>query len=507
MIINKIAVATLVSAGLILGATGAPIASGSNPTVTVTAAAYNSQIVEYRSSLATFDSFSQEQKGQSATFQTALQVYQTAYATLMQNYRATLKANAPGISASQYAASVVGYNTAITSYVVISATYQAALSVYRARLDAYDASYKTALQNYETVLRLRQIARKSVSSSFNQGIIDSNAKFVSSTSMAKTESATNLAIKARHAAVMAALNARKVALAALGTKPVAPARISLKKSAANTSYDAPRPSRPVYRNANFNTGVTKSIHGVVPTPAAGAALKKYRAQVTALGTPLIALSNAAANLNAQAVVVANAAAVAQSADNAALQNYQSVVASNSPVASDLQYAALLAAYNVAVVSSNAAIATFNAQLTTYQAALASYNASYQSAIQSYATIESNRQGLYSEIKVAFNLAIQRANDSFSAAMTAATTDAQRSGAIGIRNAAIVAAVAVRKAALDSLGNRVTKPSKEIVKTGNGVNYAQIFQPVRPMKPLHVRKTSAIHRHAKVHLSKKHQFTD
>lgn len=242
---NKIVTATILSAGLILGATSSAFATDSTPTATVTTASYNSQVAAYNSSLIAFDSATATFKIQIAAYSTAVQVYKTSYNNALETYKAILKANSPATTAAQYAALVAAYNAAMTAYTTATVTFKAQLSVYQAAALAYNNAYKAVYQGYKTTLEMREQLKKSINVAFDLAVHNANVAFATAMSTATTDAQKTAATNARQGAIVTAIATRKAALDTLGAKIVKPSKVEIKISVKEDGFKFDRPVRPI----------------------------------------------------------------------------------------------------------------------------------------------------------------------------------------------------------------------------------------------------------------------
>lgn len=242
---SKIVIATILSAGLILGTTTAAFAADRSSTVKVTAASYDSQVTAYNSSLIAFDSATATFKIQVAAYATAVQAYKTSYSSALATYKAILKANSPATTAAQYAALVAAYNTAMAAYTSATATFKTQTAVYQAAVVAYANAYKSVYQGYKTTLAMRESLKKSVRVTFEAGVHNANVAFATAMSAAITDIQKTAATNARQAAIATAIATRKSALDALDAKIVKPVKVDARFNAKEHVVKLDRPERPI----------------------------------------------------------------------------------------------------------------------------------------------------------------------------------------------------------------------------------------------------------------------
>lgn len=241
-------------------------------------------------------------------------------------------------------------------------------------------------------------------------------------------------------------------------------------------------------SAGLILGTTSSAFATDSTPTSTVTTASYASQVAVYNSSLIAFDSATATFKIQVAAYSTAVQAYKRSYSTALETYKAILKANSPATTAAQYAALVAAYNTAMTAYTAATVTFKAQLSVYQAAALTHNNAYKAVYQGYKTTLHMREQLKKSISVTFNLAVHNANVAFATAMSTATTDVLKAAATNARQSAIVTAIATRKAALDTLGAKIIKPSKVEVKISVKEDGFKFDRPARPIRPAHVEKS-------------------
>lgn len=172
------------------------------------------------------------------------------------------------------------------------------------------------------------------------------------------------------------------------------------------------------------------------------------------------------------------------------------VATASPVATT--YAGQLAAYKVAFAAYQSAMdqyrADWKAAVEKYNAAwkvqMDQYTAAVKLANSQYESDQAARRAKRQSIISTFQIAIAKADSDLASVLSGTTTAVQKSVAVSAKNAAIIAAAAARKTALDALGN-VVKPAlpAKPIKPAALVAPTEPVKPIAPVKPVAVDKAN------------------
>ena len=242
---KKIITVTLVSAGLILGATNTAFAVDYTSTATVTTTTYISQLTAYNTALTTFESATTTFKIRIAAYASAAQVYRASYSNALLIYKAILKAKTPFATTARSAVLMVAYNTAMTSYTTATATFKAQSSQYQAAVTRYKAAYQTISHSFKAVSDMREQLKKSINSSFNVSVHKANVAFATVKASARTDAEKSAAINVREGAVVAVVAVRKTALDGLGAKMVKPSKQRIEMGDKINSFKAVKPIQPI----------------------------------------------------------------------------------------------------------------------------------------------------------------------------------------------------------------------------------------------------------------------